>query len=148
MEQCIGKREIDEILSGEKALVFEMPYVSPDLLDKIGSHCRGIGVAGNFLEALIIGVGHAKIGAMICRHWKFPERLIYPIECHYQPFLAPEDHYKGAHLVYLANLLAEDYENRINFSSADENALKIFGIGAESEFRELSKTLALKFQES
>ena len=122
--------------------------LQPDLLDKIASHCRGIGVADNFLEALIIGVGHAKIGAMICRHWKFPEQLISPIEFHHQPFLAPEDHYKGAHLVYLANLLAEDYENRINFSAIDENALKIFGIGSESEFRELSETLALKFQGS
>lgn len=120
--------------------------LQPDLLAKIALHCKGIGVADNFLEALIIGVGHAKIGAMICRHWNFPERLIYPIEFHHQPFLAPDGHYDGAHLVYLANLLAEDYENGINFSAIDETTLEMFGIGSQSELRELSETLAYKFQ--
>ncbi len=37
-----------------------------------------------------LGIGHGEIGGMLARQWNLPERLVFPIEYHHRPEVAPE----------------------------------------------------------
>ena len=38
-----------------------------------------------FAEAEVLGVQHAELGALICKHWKMPDSIIHGIKFHHSP---------------------------------------------------------------
>ncbi len=59
----------------------------------------------SFLEAEqeVLGLDHAKLGALIAKTWKFTDDMIYLIGYHHQPEKKPE--WKDLSILYLANVI-------------------------------------------
>jgi len=120
-----------------------------DLLEKVSVHCHDTGIPGDFMQTLVLGIGHAKTGAEIARRWNLPEALACPIEYHHQPHLAPDVYRSHAYVVHLADLLATGYdEGGSDFKSIRQNVLEFFGIKDETEFSILASSLSLRLAEN
>lgn len=78
----------------------------PETMKGIARHCSSRRISKNLLEGLLLGVGHATVGALMLRQWNLPEQLLVPIHYHHQPALAPAEHKDMARLIFLADGLA------------------------------------------
>ena len=119
-----------------------------DVLNKISLHCRNNGIPGDFMETLVLGIGHAKIGAMIARRWNLPDALVCAIEHHHKPFLAPDIHRNHAYVVHFADLMARGHDmGGIEFEAVGQDVASFFDLKDEAEFNSLSQMLASKLAE-
>jgi len=76
----------------------------PDEYEAIVREARKEGLYMRQVEKKRLGVGHGEIGGMLARQWNLPERLVFPIEFHHKPELAPE--YKEiAAIVHFSDIL-------------------------------------------
>lgn len=120
-----------------------------DLLGKISAHCHANSIPGDFMETLVLGIGHAKTGAEIVRRWNLPEALACPIEYHHQPHLAPDTYRSHAYVVHLADLLATGYDEGVtDFISVKQNVIEFFEIKDRAELSTLSHSLSARLAEN
>ena len=120
-----------------------------NLLEKISAHCHDNGIPGDFMETLVLGVGHAKTGSEITRRWNLPEALACPIEYHHQPHLAPDAYRNHAYVVHLADLLATGYdEGNADYQSVKQNVIEFFGVEDQAELNTLAHSLSARLAEN
>jgi len=118
------------------------------LIEKLSMHYRDSGIPRDYLETLVLGIGHAKTGAMIVRQWHLPENLGGPIEYHHRPYLAPEQLRNFAYVVHLADLMANGYdEGGLNFKNVPQGTLDFFEIETADALNALAASLAEKLAE-
>lgn len=60
------------------------------------------------VEKEMFGVDHQQVGRQLARSWKLPRSLVEAISCHHVPETAEHD-WKLAHVIHLANLLANNF---------------------------------------
>lgn len=95
----------------------------------------------------MIGVTHARIGAMLTRKWSFADEIVAPIEFHHQPLLSPDEHKEMVFVVYLGNAICAMEEGRINYSMLDTGVLEALDIFSEKQFNELKDRLERRYLE-
>lgn len=95
------------------------------------------------LEEAAIGLSYSRLGGMLADKWNFPEDLKCIIECHQQPYMAPDKYKKICEIVYLANTLASRKQGNVHFFSLDDEILMNYKIFSEEDF----EALFLKYED-
>lgn len=57
-------------------------------------------------ERAAFGTDHAEVGAALCRHWNFPDRIANAVEHHHSPIEEGEGHDQLADIVHAADIIA------------------------------------------
>jgi HD-like signal output (HDOD) protein len=112
----------------------------PDLMDGIAQHCSTALLSQNLAEALLLGVGHAKVGGVVASHWNFPEEFVYPIEFHHLPMLAPAPYRERAHVLHLADCVAH-WSEKPGPGLVEPHTMDFFGIKNPLDLEQLAQEL-------
>ncbi|MFP4427166.1 MAG: HDOD domain-containing protein, partial [Spirochaetaceae bacterium] len=128
-----------------------MSHVNPEMLDTIRSFCHSKDIEPEILEDLVSGVNHAEIGGLLAERWNFPEALVDAIRYHHAPTAAPEEFRDVVYTVYLANYLANHFEDEhVEMSDLDNEVLDSFGISSSDQLslirEKLRKAYKSEFQ--
>ena len=100
------------------------------------------------LEEFTLGISHPEIGAKLLSKWQFPEELIYVVQFHHRPFLAPQEYKELTYIIYLANMMIDFQDNKTSFSIIHHPILEIFNIKSEDELRNLVNKFDSLFKEN
>jgi putative nucleotidyltransferase with HDIG domain len=69
------------------------------------------------IEEELIGVSHAEVGAYLLSLWGLPYSLVEAVAHHHHPGRVPDEPIPIIPIVYVSNLLAHEYENRLASSA-------------------------------
>ncbi len=119
--------------------------VHPDLLKKIQEFTRQKGIETSQFENFAIGLSHAEIGATIAEKWNFPDMLVNAIRFHHNPLDAPKECYPVTISVYLANILANVDEGRVDYGSIDPVVLTMFNVTSSDALKKIHTRLTNTF---
>ncbi|MCU0822976.1 MAG: HDOD domain-containing protein, partial [Spirochaetes bacterium] len=98
-------------------------------------------ISSNILEEVTLGIDHATLGSLICRHWNFDEMLVQVIEFHHRPYLASQKNRILMDIVNLAYHFSEIEDRKSRFEIIDDETLDRFDLGRKDDFIELHDSL-------
>jgi HD-like signal output (HDOD) protein len=99
-------------------------------------------------EEEILGTSHAEIGAYLLGLWGLPALAVEAIAHHHRPTRIPHTDFDSSTAVYLAGLLAQEMDDRVNptelkLREADQACLETLGLLPRlAEFREIASSAA------
>jgi putative nucleotidyltransferase with HDIG domain len=103
----IRYRELEEIfmcgLLHDIGKVGQM-YISPSEINKILSRAKVLAKPFYVVEKEFFDLGHDKVGSMILKKWKLPDKLINAIEFHHAPMENPVNKLESV-IIYIADSL-------------------------------------------
>jgi len=93
------------------------------------------------MEEISSGINHAKLGALLAKHWNFPEELISMIDYHHMPYCAPESDRDLVYSVYLANSMEDITEGTLNYYAIDASVLERFSLTSNEAFQMITQSI-------
>lgn len=125
---------------GKMAILAQLPAESAKLREELD---KDPALAGLALEAKLLGIDHAGLGANLAAKWKLPADLVQAIRSHHKPFSGfnqsdPIAIRKAIHLVQVANQLSKFCYPHSNHMQIDEISDEIFSmLGLEANLPKL-----------
>ncbi len=98
-------------------------------------------ISSNILEEITIGIDHATLGSLICRHWNFDDMLVQVIEYHHRPYLASPKNRMLMDIVNLAYHFSEIEDRKSRFETIDDELLEKFDLKEKNDFIEFHDRL-------
>lgn len=100
------------------------------------------------VEEYSVGISHADIAAKLLKKWSFPEELVYIVQFHHRPFLAPPEHKDLLEIVYLANMILDVIDQKASYHTINSRVLKNFKLNNPDAFQKYIEKLEKQFQSS
>ena len=144
-KEIIDSSYICGLLHDMGKLVFATAH--PEFVASVSEICRRRNLSADILEKLLAGMNHSEVGALIAEKWNFPDVIISVIRHHHEPDMASPATKKLTSLVYLADMISHYQTNEVDYYQFDLDALRMFGIGSESQLSKISEKLAGAFKE-
>jgi putative nucleotidyltransferase with HDIG domain len=116
--------------------------VHPKLTLRIARFAKAKGIPATLLEALLAGLNHSRIGALVAKKWNFPPALVAAIRYHHEPANAPDDYRETVSSVYLADIFAGGGGLSGGYAGVDSRVLSLFNITDEALFNSVKARLA------
>ena len=108
--------------------------------------CTAKNIPITIFEQICSGVNHGEIGAMIAEKWHFPSVISQSIRFHHNPEVAPGEYKSLCEIVYLANMIANFSEGKIDISQFDKNILKKYNLDFEN-LEKITKKLSSAYEQ-
>ena len=120
--------------------------VHQDNMKQFSEICEKKNIPTTIFEQICSGVNHGEIGAMIAEKWNFPPVISQSIRFHHNPEVAPEEYKSLCEIVYLANMIANLSEGKINIHQLDTSILKKYNLDSLESLEKITNKLATAYE--
>ncbi len=101
----------------------------------------------SLLEEISLGISHSTLGSMVLKKWNFNEAMVFAVEYHLRPHMAPEKYRELIYIIYLATVLTEYEDRKFRFDTVDEDVLEHFQLNTPEKLGELYNRLKAEYEE-
>ena len=120
--------------------------IHQDNMKQFSEICTKKNIPVTIFEQICSGVNHGEIGAMIAEKWNFPTVISQSIRFHHNPESAPEEYKSLCEIIYLANMIANLSEGKINIHQLDTNILKKYNLDSFESLEKITKKLTSAYE--
>lgn len=144
MDDVLDDAYVCGLLHDIGKLIFSGLY--PDVLSTVYRIQKEKNISQKIIDAVISGINHAEIGALLAEKWHFPPQIISSIRHHHSIDLTEKDYLKITMTVALANYMVHYAEGVLTFEQIPVKVLQAFNIEKEEVLNRLVQNFCKGFE--
>ncbi len=121
--------------------------IHQDNIKQFSEICTKKNIPTSLFEQICSGVNHGEIGAMIAEKWNFPIVISQSIRFHHNPEAAPEEYKSLCEIIYLANIIANFSEGKLDIHQLDTSILKKYNLDSLESLEKITKKLTNAYEQ-